>query len=71
MSYWDVYALPVPIRKYFIKRINKINEETSEQDSYSDVSKPLPPAEKVKFAKKAQQADPAQLKNMFSSRRNR
>jgi hypothetical protein len=49
MSYWDAYALPVPIRKYFIRRIEKYM--TSKQQQEEDDPQPLSAAEKLKFKK--------------------
>lgn len=66
MSYWDVYNLPVPIRHYYIRRVNKHKEQENSinKTAAEDMSKPLPSAEKLKFKKEAQQIS---NQNLFPS----
>jgi hypothetical protein len=49
-SYWDVYYMPVPIRKYFIKQYNKrIDQAQKDADSeQKNFSRPLSDMEKAK-----------------------
>lgn len=64
----DAYALPVPIRKYFVKKYNKRMEELkAERDGAQDTSKPLSDAQKRQFIQKAQQhqSDPSRAKGFF------
>lgn len=60
MSYWDAYYLPIPIRRYFIQRLQKHIEQVN---GIEDTTQPLSKTERQKFQ---QQAKGVSNRNMFS-----
>jgi hypothetical protein len=69
MSYWDVYAMPVPLRKWLIHRYNK---HVSEQDKgSSNMEEPLSKVERVKMIKNAQQPNPLKSHEFMRPVRNK
>lgn len=65
-SYWDVYKLPVPIRKWFIKKTIEKIEKANKANGSSDSTRPLTESERIQMINKAQQAnnDPS-ISKMF------
>lgn len=53
MSPWDAYALPVSVRKFFVRTY--IKRQEGQNKDKDDTSKPLTPAEKNKYMQKSQQ----------------
>jgi hypothetical protein len=56
ISYWDVYHMPVSVRKFFIKTFLK-RQEQEQKNNGDDTSTPLTPAEKARFIQKSQQVN--------------
>jgi hypothetical protein len=71
MSYWDVYHLPVPLRKWLIQRYNKHVEKQNSNNPGADPDKPLTESQRLGMIRKAQQANPLVSKEFMTSRRNR
>jgi hypothetical protein len=61
MSPWDVYELPVSVRKFFIRSYVKRREE--QEGERDDTTKPLTPLEKTRYMQKSQQlsTDPSRF----------
>lgn len=53
MSYWDVYKLPVPIRKWLIQRFNKHTDDQQKKQTPQN-QKPMSDQERVKMIANAQ-----------------
>lgn len=58
-----MYKLPVPIRKWFIKKTNERIEKANKANGSSDSTRPLTESERLKMINQAQQAnnDPSKL----------
>ena len=67
-SYWDVYIMPVPVRKWFIRRWNEVQKSEANQPSPNE---PLSPLEKQKMIRKAQEANynPVKMHDFLKPRR--
>lgn len=67
MSFWDAYGLPVPVRKYWIKRYNKHMKEQNKDSNQPTPDKPLTEAERKKMIMQAQQMhnDPGKLARQY------
>lgn len=75
MSYWDAYRLPVPFRKWLIRRYNKHAENKD-----TDPDQPMTPAERMKaisqskgYSRSEQKQAPKALTkdNFFTPTRNK
>lgn len=56
MDFWAVYRLPIPYRKWLIRRWNKgVDEEKRGDNSHDDVSRPLSADAKKKLQAQAEQ----------------
>jgi hypothetical protein len=72
-THWDWYKVPIPMRKWYIRRYNKRQEEQQNQPG-SDTSKPLTESERKKMIANAQQATniaPKYPPNLMKTMRNR
>ncbi len=66
-TYESAMRIPVPFRKWLIRRWNKRrDEEKNNQTPGSDTSQPLSPAERLNMIKRNQQATPAQVSENIS-----
>lgn len=65
MSYWDVYKLPIPFRKWLIHRYNKHVRDKEGQKTPDN--EPLPQSERIKMINNAQQtsSNSRQLSQQF------
>jgi hypothetical protein len=70
-SYWDVYVLPVPVRRWFIRYIQGKEEKVNSSTPAND--QPLTPMQKQKMIAQAQQAsnNPGPPPGMLNSVRNK
>ena len=55
MSHWDVYNMPVNVRRWYIRRFNKRQEEEQKASNQKDPNEPLTAQEKAKMIAKNQQ----------------
>ena len=69
-SYWDVYGLPVPTRKWFIKQI--LDRDAKSKSNAPSNDEPLTPVQKQQMIAKAQMAsnNPGPPPGMFNAIRN-
>jgi hypothetical protein len=71
MSHWDAMALQVPVRKWYIQRWNKVQEEEGKQNQPS-TDRPLTESERGKMISQAQQVgnSPPAPSTFMTPRRN-
>lgn len=70
MSYWDAYKLPVPVRKWMIRRFNKRQKEMKEKSSDTPpADRPLTMSERLKLKGQFEGNQSKLPKNLFSPTR--
>lgn len=71
MSYWDVYRLAVPIRKWLINRYNK--HAAQQESGNNSPDSPMSQAERIKMIKQSEQnaaQTPQNPESFMKPRRN-